>query len=262
MPGLTDHAESLLLTHFFRRVAQTRPSALYLELLSEPCNEDGTGGTEIVGTGYARQLITFGAPVSRQISNSASITFNNTGSEPWPRIVAATIRTAQTGGTRLVFGPMTDQPVVQPSGTAVIAPGDIRILFTRYTTYLAHRMLDWLFRNVDHAPPSVIAGALQTTAGNSEGTGGTEVSATGYTRKSLEFNAYDATIGGIRLTAQVDYTTSAPVDWGDIRGVLLTDSLTIGGGNALVQMVPGVVRTVSAGGICALAAASTALTLD
>lgn len=90
MPNLTNSEENRLL--------DTSLDGTYLALYTTAPAEDGTGGVEISGNGYARQLISFGAASGGQKQNNADILFPAaTGAQG--TIVAYGILSAVTGGT-------------------------------------------------------------------------------------------------------------------------------------------------------------------
>lgn len=71
--------------NWMRGVPDTEPGSLELRLWTVAPAKDGTGGTEVVGGGYAPEVITLTAPVDGATEMTADATFAN-----WP---AATIAT-------------------------------------------------------------------------------------------------------------------------------------------------------------------------
>ena len=66
--------------------------APYVGLFSAAPADDNSAGTELAGNGYARQAVTFGAPVTdagnvRKVSNTNSIQFGPALAD-WPQAVA------------------------------------------------------------------------------------------------------------------------------------------------------------------------------
>lgn len=70
----------------------------YVALFTSPPGENGTGGTEVTGTGYARQswtpAYTQGSPT--EAANSATISF--TAGSSWGEVTHAVIMSASTAG--------------------------------------------------------------------------------------------------------------------------------------------------------------------
>lgn len=84
--------------------------------------DDGTGGTEVTGGGYARvnSASKWATPSSGAVSNNAAIDFG-TSSASWGTVVGWAILTASTGGTMIRKGPITPNVSI-PSGTPVSFP--------------------------------------------------------------------------------------------------------------------------------------------
>lgn len=108
----------------------TAPASLWLALFTTAPGEDGTGGVEATGNGYARASITpAGADSSRftvssgTATNSVRVIFANPTAS-WGTVVSAAIYDAVSGGTlrflvTLVNGSFTvalNQPVIFPVG--------------------------------------------------------------------------------------------------------------------------------------------------
>ena len=61
MAEFSDDLEDKIINHFFRNSSQTSPTNVYMALYTAAPSDAG-GGTEVVGNGYARLAIPFGAP--------------------------------------------------------------------------------------------------------------------------------------------------------------------------------------------------------
>jgi hypothetical protein len=79
MPALTTIAENRTLNWLTRQgTANDFAPAVGLEVRLMITNgDDDTNGTEVVGGGYVRQLVTFGAAANGQCSNTNVIRFDN-----------------------------------------------------------------------------------------------------------------------------------------------------------------------------------------
>lgn len=121
-------------TSFAQRVAQASlgttaltPSAntwaaLYTTVLSA-----AGSGTEIVGNGYSRQIMSYN--IANGIStNTANVSFTCSGNS-WPTVRSVAILDASTGGNILFYQPIASRNV-QPGDTLTFATGDIRISIT------------------------------------------------------------------------------------------------------------------------------------
>lgn len=123
-------AISTSLTHklfnlVLRNQPYTPPTQIWIALYtSDPGDDDR--GTEVSGGGYQRVAVTFGAPANRKISNSNTVEFPEaTGS--WGTITHIGLRTAQTGGELLYYGPLTSPVTLGPGQQLIFKPGSIEL---------------------------------------------------------------------------------------------------------------------------------------
>ena len=65
MSALSDFSEALVLDWLMTNGAATRPTAWYIALFTAAPSDSG-GGTEVSGSGYAREAVTFSAASSPQ----------------------------------------------------------------------------------------------------------------------------------------------------------------------------------------------------
>jgi hypothetical protein len=111
MPGSakTHYAEAAILNVLLRATAFTTPAAVYVALFTAAPGEAG-GGTEVSGTAYARQAVTFGAPTTSttgsSCANSADVTFPTAGSA-WGTVTHFGIFDAASGGNLLYYSSLT-----------------------------------------------------------------------------------------------------------------------------------------------------------
>jgi len=108
MSSLSNYLEAKVLQHFFGGAQQTAPQALYVALyVSDPTDSDT--GTEVNGSGYARQQITFGAVSTNGaksvVSNNNLITFPQAGGS-WGTVTHIGVRDAANGGNLLSYTPI------------------------------------------------------------------------------------------------------------------------------------------------------------
>jgi len=115
MAEMSNYLENALINATLRNTSYTSPSAPYLALYtSDPTDADS--GTEVSGTSYARQAITFGAPSNGVSTNSAAIEFPQAGGS-WGTVTHVGIRDASTAGN-LLFHTALD-------ASKTIATGDV-----------------------------------------------------------------------------------------------------------------------------------------
>ena len=118
----SDYTEDKIQDHLHGVAAFTQPAGQYLALFSVAPTDAG-GGTELSGSGYARQSITFGASSGGVASNTNTVTFTASGGD-WSAAVAAAIFDASTAGNMLEWNAITSVTVLDGSDL-VFAIGDI-----------------------------------------------------------------------------------------------------------------------------------------
>jgi hypothetical protein len=101
---LSTYLKNKLADHALGHVAYTSPTTAYVALFSTQPGEGNTG-TELVGTGYARQAFGASAATAGETHNSADVVF--TQGAAWPVAVGFAIYDALTAGNMLVFGSLT-----------------------------------------------------------------------------------------------------------------------------------------------------------
>lgn len=127
MSSFSDFLEDELLDHVFRNAAYTSPSAVYLALYTAAPTDSG-GGTEVSGSGYARQAITFGASSGGAIANTAAVEFTASGGN-FGTVVAVGIFDASSAGNLLAWDGITSA-VVNDTDTLTFPIGDIDVTLT------------------------------------------------------------------------------------------------------------------------------------
>jgi hypothetical protein len=125
MAGKTDYLANAVLNHILRGVSFSSPGTVYLGLFSS-APTDSTPGTELSVTGYARQPITFSAPVSGTSANSAGIDFG-TPETNWGFIRAVGIFDALSGGN-LLFSAVISTKSAAAGSPVQVQVGDITIV--------------------------------------------------------------------------------------------------------------------------------------
>lgn len=110
MDAKSNYLENAILNHVLRNVALTSPTTVYLALFTVAPTDSG-GGTEVVGGSYARQAITFSAPVAGVVSNSGAVTFP-TATANWGTVVAMGIFDASSAGNLLYYGALAVSKIV------------------------------------------------------------------------------------------------------------------------------------------------------
>jgi hypothetical protein len=125
MAALSNYAEKLLLDWAMTTGSATRPTAWYVALYTAAPDDTG-GGTEVSGSGYSRQAVTFGAASSPggTTSNTGAVTFTASGGS-WGTVSHIGIHDASTAGNLLWHGSMTASKSVADGDTLEFSIGNI-----------------------------------------------------------------------------------------------------------------------------------------
>ena len=125
MSAMSDYLENEILDHILGTGAYTMPTTVYVGLSTGSFNDDNSG-TELSGSNYARESISFGAASSGTASNDAAVEFNAaTGS--WGTVSHFGIFDALTSGNLLIHGALTASKVIDTGDILKIAIGDMDI---------------------------------------------------------------------------------------------------------------------------------------
>ena len=125
MSAMSDYLENEILDHILGTGAYTMPTAVYVGLSTGSFNDDNSG-TELSGSGYARQSIAFNAATSGTADNSGAVDFPAaTGS--WGTVSHFGLFDASTSGNLLIHGALTASKFVDTGDILRIAAGDMDI---------------------------------------------------------------------------------------------------------------------------------------
>jgi hypothetical protein len=125
MSAMSDYLENEILDHILGTGAYTMPTTVYVGLSTGSFNDDNSG-TELSGSGYARQAIAFNAASSGTADNSGAVDFPAaTGS--WGTVSHFGLFDASTGGNLLIHGALTASKAVATGDILRIAAGDMDI---------------------------------------------------------------------------------------------------------------------------------------
>ena len=125
MAALSDHAEKLILDWMMTAGTAARPSAWYVALYTVAPSDAG-GGTELTGSGYAREAVAFAAATSGTgtTSNTGVVTFTADGGD-WGSVTHMGIHDASSGGNLLWHGSLAAAKTVADGDTLEFAVGNI-----------------------------------------------------------------------------------------------------------------------------------------
>jgi hypothetical protein len=127
MSSFSDYLEDAVLNYVFRNTGTPTSTNVYLALYTATPSDTG-GGTEVTGSGYARQLTAFDASSGGAITNSAAETFTASGGS-YGAVVAIGIFDALTGGNLLAWDGITSATITD-GDTLTFPIGNIDISLT------------------------------------------------------------------------------------------------------------------------------------
>lgn len=110
-----------VLNHMIRNQAFTPPATVYLSM--HTADPGITGASEVVGGGYARQPVTFGAASGGVIASNADVNFANM---PAVAVTHGGLWTAQTGGNFLYPADVADR-TLQSGDTLTVPAGQATV---------------------------------------------------------------------------------------------------------------------------------------
>jgi len=125
MAALSDHAEKLILDWMMTAGTATRPTAWYVALYTAAPSDAG-GGTELTGSGYAREAVAFAAATSGTgtTSNTGAVIFTADGGD-WGSVTHMGIHDASSGGNLIWHGALAAAKTVADGDTLEFAVGNI-----------------------------------------------------------------------------------------------------------------------------------------
>lgn len=129
--GFSDAVENALLNGMFRGSAVTPYAPIgtvWVSLHTATLNDDGTG-TEVTGTGYARQPVAvagWDAASGGTIQNAAVINFGTAGAN-WGTVTNIGLWNGLTTGTLLFAGTLTASCIVNQNDTFQFAGSALKI---------------------------------------------------------------------------------------------------------------------------------------
>jgi hypothetical protein len=127
MSSFSDYLEDAVLNYVFRNTGTPTTTTVYLGLYNVTPSDTG-GGTEVTGSGYARQATAFGASSAGAINNTTAKVFTASGGS-YGTVVAVGIFDAVTGGNLLAWDNITTS-IITDGDTLTFPIGDINISLT------------------------------------------------------------------------------------------------------------------------------------
>ena len=122
--SFTNHLETELLDFAFTTGTATRPTAWYVALYTAAPNDAG-GGTEVSGSAYARQSVTFSVSGNTASNNGAVEYPTSTGS--YGTVSHVGVFDASTGGNLLAYSALNVSKAIATGDVFRIPAGDLDI---------------------------------------------------------------------------------------------------------------------------------------
>lgn len=124
--SLTNDFETSVLTWLLTvsSPSPARPTAWYLGLFTAAPGEAG-GGTELSGSGYARQAVTFTVS-GNTASNNAAIEFP-TATGSWGAITHVAVFDASTAGNMIAYASLTASKTIDTGDVLRVPSGDLDV---------------------------------------------------------------------------------------------------------------------------------------
>ena len=127
MSSFSNYLEDAVLNYVFRNTGTPTSTAVHLALFTVTPSDAG-GGTEVSGSGYARQATAFDASSGGAITNTAAESFTASGGA-FGDVVAIGIFDAATGGNMIAWDGIASATVAD--GDTITFPiGNIDISLT------------------------------------------------------------------------------------------------------------------------------------
>lgn len=125
MSQMSNYLENKALDHVLGTTSFTAPAAVYIALYTASPT-DADSGTEVSGSGYARQACAFSAASGGVASNSAAETFTASGGN-FGTITHIGIRDASTGGNLLFWGALPVSRTINDGESLIFNIGNITV---------------------------------------------------------------------------------------------------------------------------------------
>jgi hypothetical protein len=125
MAEMSNYLENALINATLRNTTYTSPATVYVGLYTSDPGEGNTG-TEVSGTSYARQSVTFGSPSNGVSTNSAAVEFPQAGGS-WGTVSHIGILDASTSGNLLYYTALDASKTIDTGDVFRIAIGSLSV---------------------------------------------------------------------------------------------------------------------------------------
>jgi hypothetical protein len=235
MGSIADYLENELLDHCFN-AAYSSPTTVFLGLSTADPLDTAAGLAEPSGGAYSRVTITFVTAASRNVTQKAKVTFPQ-ATNAWGTISHYGVFDAVSAGNMLAHGSLNTSKGVVNGNTPSVATSEVVISYSagEISNYLAHKLLDHVFRNTQYTFQSTFAIALATTDIVDTDTGSSidEVSGGNYSRATVFKNGGTApawtlaALGSLTNGAAITFATPS-ASWGTVTALAIVDAAAAG----------------------------------
>jgi len=125
MSAMSDYLENEILDHILGTGAYTMPSNVYIGLSTGSFSDDNSG-TELSGSGYARQAITFAAASGASAATNATVTFP-TATGSWGDVSSWGLFDASSSGNLLIHGAFASSKTIASGDVLRVNSGDLTV---------------------------------------------------------------------------------------------------------------------------------------
>ncbi len=125
MSAMSDFLELEVLDHILGTGAYTMPSNVYIGLSTGSFGDDNSG-TELSGSGYARQAATFAAASSGSAATNATVNFP-TATGSWGAVSHWGLFDASSSGNLLIHGAFAASKTIASGDVMRINSGDLTV---------------------------------------------------------------------------------------------------------------------------------------
>ena len=215
--------------NLMRSQSITAPTNLYLALFLSSPGDDGTSGTEISYSGYARQAISFSVPTASGngliMSNSALISFPQ-ASAAAGSVTYAAVFDSSSGGNMWLYGALDSALTVQSGVSPVFRAGSVSWLWSgNLSTYYRTAIMNTL-RGSDCAgfsPYIALCNGDPTASGS-------EFSGNNYARMAVTMTVPSQQVSGTAMSQNSSDITSSTSSgtWGTLNTLAIADAATGG----------------------------------
>ncbi len=247
MGSFSNYLELELLDHILKVGAYGVPTNIYISLSTADPLDDASGLAEPgAPEAYARVVCnTWDVAANRATENTAAVQFPEaTGA--WGTITHFGIHDHLTAGNMLAHGSFTTPRAIVNGQTLTLAAGEIDVSFLAngVSNYLAHALLDHVFKTAAYTPATNLYIALSTAA-ITDAMSGASISEPIANYARINHNAWNIAAAGASSNDGAVTFPKATTIWGSVPHAAILDHLTVG--NLLIHAALDVAQNLVVG---------------